>query len=344
MPSESNAPLDPRDLDLIARAFPIGEIHTVSYLVTGLMNRNWKVTAATGAYALKQILDVTPELARRNLRVLEVLHQRGIPTCAPVLTRTGDPVLDVEDRSYCLLPWLDGDHPAGEDLTYEQATELGATLGRIHHVLNEPGTVELPAITTPPTSRTETPDDATAEARRFRAAATTAGTPFDNAVIDLLDQRIRLLDKHASTRPSDDEPRGPYGWTHGDVQYRNLLWHHGHLNAVLDWDRIRNRPYAEEIARTATIQFGTAGTLDLPRIAAFTAGYRTIIPITTDDLADGVHRLWWKRMSDFWHLVFHYDRANYSCDDLFISGEKLLHWWTDHQTEVQNAFASGQRR
>jgi homoserine kinase type II len=55
---------------------------------------------------------------------------------------------------------------------------------------------------------------------------------------------------------------------------------------------------------------------------------------------DGVHRLWWKRMSHFWHLDFHYDRGDNGCDDLFVSGEALLHWWTSNSMAA-SASASG---
>jgi homoserine kinase type II len=98
------------------------------------------------------------------------------------------------------------------------------------------------------------------------------------------------------------------------------------------------RAFAEEIARTATMQIGTPDGHDLERIAAFVAGYRTIMSIDDAALADGLHRLWWKRMSDFWHLVFYYDRQDRACDNLFISGETLVRWWTRRATEVQVAF------
>jgi hypothetical protein len=78
------------------------------------------------------------------------------------------------------------------------------------------------------------------------------------------------------------------------LQYRNVIWQDGRIAAVFDWDRIRVRPYAEEVARTATIQFSHADGLDLRRVAALDTGYRTIVPLGGDDLADGVHRLWWK--------------------------------------------------
>jgi homoserine kinase type II len=329
------------DLVHIADAFDLGAIRSATYLPHGLMNRNWQLTTSTGRYALKHLRDAPVPTARRNLRVLAALHERGVPVCPPLLTRHGDPVVEVGSGAYCVLPWLDGGHPAGPDLTQAQAGQLGVVVGQIHRELNRlPPTCGLPAITDAPTARVVQPDQAIAEARRFQSAAAAVGGPFDAVVIHLLDQRIALIDKHAAARPTDSQPEGPYGWTHGDLQYRNIIWTGATIGAVIDWDRIRIRPFAEEIARTATIQFGTPDGLDLDRVAAFIAGYRTIIPIDAAALADGLHRLWWKRMSDLWHLVFHYNRHDHGCDDLFISGEALLHWWTQHTTEVNKAFTA----
>ncbi|MEJ3750579.1 hypothetical protein WEI85_45895 [Actinomycetes bacterium KLBMP 9797] len=45
------------------------------------MNRNWQVTATTGRYAVKRLLDVRASTARRNLHLLRALRERGIPVC-----------------------------------------------------------------------------------------------------------------------------------------------------------------------------------------------------------------------------------------------------------------------
>lgn len=323
----------------IAQAFGLGNVGSVSYLATGLMNRNWKITTQAGEFALKQIIDVPVPTARRNLRVLDALYKAGVPACAPMLTPGGDPVVEIDERGYCVLRWLDGSHPEGPDLTLAQAHQLGTVVGRIHHALNhlDPALGLAPA-TTGPTGRVVQPDEAIAEARRYKVLAKEAGGPFDQTVVDLIDQRIGLIEKYAAHRPAKNQVTGPYGWTHGDLQYRNIIWRDDRIGAVIDWDRIRVRPFAEEIARTATIQFGTPDGLDLELVSAFVAGYRTVVSIDEAALADGVHRLWWKRMSDFWHLDFHYDRGDYGCDDLFLSGEEVLHWWTSRLDEVQDAF------
>ncbi|MFC9261301.1 hypothetical protein ACFT25_15970 [Streptomyces hydrogenans] len=77
---------------------------------------------------------------------------------------------------------------------------------------------------------------------------------------------------------------------------------------------------------------------DLERLVAFVAGYRSVIPLETSALLDAARRLWWKRMTDFWQLEFHYDRGDHSCDELFIADEALLHWWTERLDAVEQAF------
>lgn len=169
---------------------------------------------------------------------------------------------------------------------------------------------------------------ARAEAERYtRLAASRAGgsSVFDDEVISWLGQRIALLDAYAGDGPKAGHALAPVGWTHGDFQYRNVLWAAGRVAGILDWDKLRVRTLGEEIVRTATLQFGGEhGWLDLAKVAQFAGGYRCVVPISADELADAVHRLWWKRLTDFWQLDFHYGRGDHSCDHLFVSGERFF--------------------
>ncbi|NEA58522.1 phosphotransferase [Streptomyces sp. SID13666] len=154
------------------------------------------------------------------------------------------------------------------------------------------------------TADVTTPEQAVEKSERLSAAVENKGTgsAFGAAASAALEQRRVLIGKHADRRPQDAVPVGRHGWTHGDVQYRNLLWKEGELAAVLDWDRVGVRPYAEEGVRTAQVQFGVDGVFDLARVAAFVCGYRSVVPLEAAALSDGVRRLWWKRMTDFWQL------------------------------------------
>ncbi len=329
------------DLAELIKDFDLGDVVDWRHLADGLMNMNWQLNTSRGTFALKRVTDVPLDRLRRNLAVLPTLAEAGIPVIVPVVGSSGGVVVEVGGSGYCLFPWAQGAHVRGVDLPLAQVRRLGAVLAKLHLALGHAAeTGVLPAVPDNLTADVVTPERASEKADRLGTAARAhgSGDSFDAAALDALAKRRVLLAEYAALRPEGDVPAGPYGWTHGDFQYRNLLWADGELTAVLDWDRLGVRPYAEEVTRTTQVQFGVEGVFDLERVAAFVSGYRSVIPLESAALLDAARRLWWKRMTDFWQLEFHYDRGDHSCDDLFIADEALLHWWTERLDEVERAF------
>lgn len=119
-------------LPTLSRVFGLGEVHDRQFLEHGLMNRNWRLETDAGAYAVKEITDVPLPQLRRNLAVLVDLAREGIPVPAPRPAVGGDLVVEVGGHGYCVLPWLEGEHVQGTDLTLGQARDLGVLLARLH--------------------------------------------------------------------------------------------------------------------------------------------------------------------------------------------------------------------
>ncbi|MET9934484.1 MULTISPECIES: phosphotransferase [unclassified Streptomyces] len=329
------------DLAKLIREFGLGEVVARRHLADGLMNVNWRLDTPTGPFVLKRVTDVPLDRLRRNLAVLPALAEVGIPLVAPVKASSGDVVVEVGGSGYCVFPWASGSHVRGVDLPRAQVGRLGAELAKLHVALQRAvGSGTLPALPDTVPANVTTPERAEQKANRLASAARTHAVEdsFDAIALDALNRRRTLLALYASLRPAGNVPTGPHGWTHGDFQYRNLLWDGGELTAVLDWDRLGARPYAEEVIRTAQVQFGVEGVFDLERVAAFVSGYRSVVPLEPAALLDAARRLWWKRMTNFWQLEFHYDRDDHSCDDLFIADEALLHWWTERLDRVERTF------
>ncbi|MEU6404001.1 phosphotransferase [Streptomyces sp. NPDC046985] len=330
------------DLAALIEAFDIGEVLDRRHLADGLMNVNWRLVTPVGRFVLKRVTDVPLNRLRRNLAVLPVLASHGVPACAPLPTVSGEVIAEVGGSGYCLFPWSDGEHVRGIDLSLSQVSELGAHLARLHVALGHTAKdLGLPAVPASVTVEVTEPGRAVQKADRLVGAISALGVDdaFDVAASIAVEERKILLGKHAHLRPESDILAGRHGWTHGDFQYRNLLWADGELAAILDWDRLGIRPYAEEVVRTAQVQFGVEGVFDLERVSAFVSGYRPVIPLEPAALIDAARRLWWKRMTDFWQLEFHFDRDDHSCDDLFLADEALLHWWTERLDVVERAFA-----
>ncbi|WP_205324773.1 phosphotransferase [Glycomyces sp. YM15] len=331
-------PAAPTDLDALASAYLLGGLREIRHLTDGRMNRNWYLDSDRGRFALKHLTDRDPAAVRRNLGLLERLAAGGIPVAAPVADSTGDLVHEIEGNAYYLCEWVDGTHP-GAELSLAQAGHMGAVIARIHDALADPDS-GLPAPQQSPTDVSD-PDAALAETGRFLelAAERPSQNEFDRAAVPVLQQRLDLIAANAHLRPGPDAATGPGGWTHGDCQNYNLVWSGGRIGAVIDWDRVRVGSYAEELARTAAYQFCTPDArIDLPKVAAFLAGYRSVRPIDPVDLARASRLRWWKILAHCWQLDFHYDRDDAGCDDLFFRDHRLITWWTANLDAVEAAF------
>ncbi|MEV3939117.1 phosphotransferase [Glycomyces sp. NPDC049804] len=333
---------DPRlpvDLDALTDAYRLGEIHAIRYLPDGRMNRNWKVAADRGRFALKHLTDRDPGTVRRNLELLRHLAAKGIPLAAPIATAGGDLVCETGGNHYYLCEWIEGEH-VGAEMSLAQAEHMGTVIARVHRALADPG-LGLPALQ-PGSAPVNDPDAALAETGRFlKAAERPDQDGFDRAAAPVLRRRLDLIAASAPLRPEPGVVPGPHGWTHGDCQDWNLIWSGDRVRAVIDWDRIRFGAYAEELVRAATWQFNEPdGRIDLAKVAAFLAGYRSVQPIDGAALAEAARRRWWKMLSHCWHLDFHYDRGDGSCDDLFFSDDLLMSWWTANLDAVEAAFGA----
>jgi aminoglycoside phosphotransferase (APT) family kinase protein len=109
--------------------------------------------------------------------------------------------------------------------------------------------------------------------------------------------------------------------------------------AVLDWDRLGLRPRTEEAVRAATLFFNhpETGVLDLHRLRHYARGYRAASGSSPDEVAAGVHRVWWERLNDFWMLRWRYRRRDLRADPLFPAAAAQTVWWCEEYEQVLDA-------
>ncbi len=335
--AETETATDQSALAEVAEAFGLGAAESVAVITEGLLNRNWRVAAGGAQYAVKQLVALTADQARRQHAATAALAGRGLPVPAPRRTPSGDTVW----RDFCVFPWIRGSHVGRGHWSPRQATHVGELIAQLHLGLAE----VMPPITSHAAPVAVTSPGTAREAidRLLRLiAARPAPDAFDVLASQRLRDRLDLLTRVAHLRPDETAAVEPHGWIHGDFHHFNLLWSEGEVVAVIDWDRLRVAPLALEVVRAATLIFGTDDErgLDLDLVAAFARAYLRVRPLTADQLADAAHRLWWQRVCETWQLERHYEQHDTSCDHLFFSASDLLHWWTAHRTEVTAALTA----
>ncbi|WP_123605305.1 phosphotransferase [Micromonospora sp. Llam0] len=319
-------------------AFDLGTVQDIEVIDAGLMNRNWRVTTDRGMFAVKQVRDIDAVAARRQHAATRVLAERGRPVPAPLTVPGGDTLLEYDGDVYAVTAWAQGTHREGLELSLIEVESLGALLAELHVDLAQIMPAAPETMCEPVTEPATTKD----KIDRYMSAASARSDrdAMDEFVLDRLRLRTQVLAQVGHLRPDDEVEVGPCGWVHGDFQHLNVLFDGDKVSAVLDWDRLKPRPLAAEVVRSATLLFGfgDAQGLDLARVGAFVSGYRSRRELSDEALADAVHRLWWERVCGTWQLRRRYEHADTSCDHLFRSAEGLLSWWTGHRPQVSAAF------
>ncbi|MBB5869267.1 homoserine kinase type II [Allocatelliglobosispora scoriae] len=323
-------------LEEVCAEFELGGIVEFSPVPEGLMNRNWRVVTQAGEFAVKQLLDVDAGRAREQHAVVRSLAARGLPVASARHGGDGQTVLTRGTATFTVQPWAPGRHRSGAQLDLAECRRLGEVLGDLHGALAE--------LSTPVGPSSAHPVRPAEEARTLLAgyadliASLHRPDDFDVVALAHLRWRLRILDESGHLCPDGAEPE--LGWTHGDFHHFNVLWDGSEISAVLDWDRLGLRPVADELARAAVLIFGDGPALDLPRITAFVAGYRSMRPLTGEQVADALHRLWWHWLAGDWPLNTRYHHADTSCDHLFLVNSARLQWWTPRREQVLAAFTA----
>lgn len=317
--------------------FGLGDPIEVEPLPDGHMNHNWRVRTATGCYAVKQCVDVHADAARWHHTLMNALADKGFPVPRPVVAPDGRTVLEQAAGTFTVQPWIEGGLRAGCALGVDEAGRLGEFLGRLHLGLADLRPAPDPLEPAP----MRDPVAAHAKAEDYIALidGLPAPTRFDWFARSALREKQRLLDEWGHDEPAA-EPVGPSAWAHGDFQDLNLIWRNGDVVGVIDWDRTRVQPIADELVRSAVLMFWDEDGefMDLPRISAYVAGYRAVVPVTDEQLDDAQHRRWWEKLCGFWPLSDHYDKGNSTCDHLFVEETARLPWWCARRGDVRQAF------
>jgi Ser/Thr protein kinase RdoA (MazF antagonist) len=327
----------------VCEDFGLGPATAVARIAEGLMNRNWRVSVIGGErFVVKEILDIDAVQVAFQHHATRALAGMGLPVPAPLRAPDGDTVLHQEGAMFSVTPWVAGEHVPGRKWPVHQCGQVGRLLGQIHLGLAE----TFPEAVAP--VRPKVLEAAGAKADIDRYLGLIAERPqldeFDRHARAWLTGHRELLERVALLRPDEDVELEPAGYVHGDFHGLNLLFSDGDIAAVLDWDRMgRRRAYGYEMARSATLLFpasGESGALDLRRVAAFAAGYRSVVAISDDQITASVRQLWWERVCDLWLLQWRYLRGDTSCDHLFRPSSALVSWWSTHLDAVDYALTS----
>jgi aminoglycoside phosphotransferase (APT) family kinase protein len=195
-------------------------------------------------------LAANPHIAADEFRLLEFLYRRGLPVPRPI-------AVDQEGAwfgSPCLVTEFVEGHASARPEDVEQATgALAAQLARIHQLDGADRQLAfLPHMT-------------------LSAARRLAGRP------ERLDDTIEEGRTRATLAAAWPPPQAnPIVLLHGDFWPGNILWHHGQIGAVLDWE---DAAVGDPLADLANTRLELAWQLGREAMQRFTEQYQALARI-----------------------------------------------------------------
>jgi len=234
----------------LTHLLPIGRIHRVSRYPQGQHNQTFKVEAEKGVFSFRVYRYKKPSSINFEIALLTTLH--GLPV--PRLVKLGKGCLLRWKGEHCILyRYLQGTHL--RSFSPRQLEEVGRFIADFHN------RGRRFRWRKPRYRFYHLPDS---KINRFTAIARRARVPY-------LKHLPSIITALKANRLSKALPRGPI---HVDIKPENVLFHHGRLSGVLDFDNAYLGPLLLDLAK-AMVWFGTKNRrFDVEAARSIYYGYR----------------------------------------------------------------------
>lgn len=254
----------------------------------GATHHVYRVECPEGVFFLRRYERPDPALARREHAVIEHVARAGLPAPRALAARAGSSVVTRDGAVFALYDAASGTQLPRAELGERQAAAAGEFLARLHRAL-----APLPDVGY---VRWSLSWDARAWCERLGVVERVpllARPELDEtdrwALERVRKQREWLADPRCAHQCT---PVFAPQLTHGDYQDANLFFDAHGVSGVIDWDQAAFMPRAYELARACGFMFR----LEPELTALFVAAYRSVSPLGTDELWDGVRA--WAAFSD----------------------------------------------
>lgn len=241
---------------------PVGKIHRVTRYPQGQHNQTFKVEAEKGVFSFRIYTYKKPQSVAFEIALLNTLH--GLPVPRPV--KLGKGYLARFGEKWCILyRYLPGAHI--RSFSPRQLEEVGRFIADFHHQGRRFRWRK------PRYRFYYLPDSKIA---RFAAIARRARVPY-------LKHLPLIMAELKANRLSKALPSGPI---HVDIKPENVLFHHGRLSGVLDFDNAYIGPSLLDLAK-AMVWFGTKKRrFDVRAARSIYQGYKKRRRLTPQEYAE----------------------------------------------------------
>jgi homoserine kinase type II len=229
----------------------------------GSVNSNHALRTARGErFFLRVYEEQTQSTARDEAALLAHLAERGVPTPRPLTFRSGESIGALGDKPVAVFPWVEGQSLCQARVSADVTWRVGQALARTH----------LAGL-----------DYAKAPRSRFDAPALAARLDGIPARAPALAPLVETLRAELTRLTPLRSPAEAYSLVHADLFRDNVLFQHGELAALLDFESAcaESRPFDLAVTLLSWC-FGDSLDRDLAR--ALVSGYVAVRPLPAEEV------------------------------------------------------------
>lgn len=319
----------------LAEIYPLQITKSFGKVAGGYLSDNFAVGNEEKKYFLRQYRAkyTRPEIEAIH-RVKKFFAENGIPIISPLKTENGETFFELDDRFYALFPFVDEKTIEASDLSERSIKSIGKMLAKIH-LLSKNG---FPNLTEEKTSEFNK-EKCLKIGEEIKEIVDNIKNPtnFDKMAQRQVSYKIDLVKKN-QIKFSDLGLKYDH-LIHGDFHALNLFYdENGEVKYVYDLEKAVISPRSFEIARAIDyICLENFGPENIRKVRIFISAYRSIYPISNDEIKIGLRFWYLKNIHSFWIEEAHYLNNNFRTDVFYpIQDKKLKYYSKNFDQMIKN--------
>ncbi|MBU0972795.1 MAG: homoserine kinase [Proteobacteria bacterium] len=242
--------LTPEIIKELIREYDLGELVSMAPLDGGQANSSVKINTRAGAFTLSVCDEKNQEDIRNLTRVLTHLEAHKFPCTRLVTTRDATPFIHYDGKPVYVKAFIEGE--VCPNLSPKMLVQVGTAMAKLHGLDPVPGM-----------------------AGHFPYGLQSFDEIFDTShpYVDWLRGKKKFLETAI-------DPAMKKGVIHGDIFWDNLVFSHGRLTAVLDFEEACTYYTLFDMGMAAVGCCAPRGSLSMDRIKQLITGYQQVCPLT----------------------------------------------------------------
>lgn len=245
------------------------EIETMEPAENGAGGLTYFVSAGDEKYVVKYPSDNEMSHPDVEIRVCELLLEKGIPACRFIPNRQGNMLsTDENGRRFTVQHFYEGTIYAYHEAPCNIQRESAVLLAKIHEAIKD--MEGIPVGIGADFFKYRKPEYM---AEAYSATLKQAISNGDTAIADAVRTNIGIVEKMPAYE--FDINKFSCGNTHGDYMISQLIWKDGQVAGVIDWTCVCRHPYIWEIVRSYVFMAPEVkqGELDIEAFVAYIRSY-----------------------------------------------------------------------